>query len=150
MDSDYAIVKTISLGLMIALFLFIAGCSENCINGEDKNINVSVVENSDTPTNIGLTYHHNVTMNIVNLKNSTAKSVKIDTSYCNDFRLGHMCENNTFNIGDISPNLAIHRFFEYDRAVGQDQLDGKYQLHYQVESCLPTVIINDTIYIRQR
>ena len=68
-----------SIILFIITFVIVAGCSSNCVNGADKSINVSVVENSDNPTNMGLTYHHNVTLKIENIKDSVAKSVKIFT-----------------------------------------------------------------------
>jgi hypothetical protein len=151
MDLSYAPMKTILVGIVIAIFVFAAGCSDNCLNGEDKNINVSVVENNDIQTNMGFTYHHNVTLKIENTKNSIAKSVKIFTYYCNEIRLGQQtCENRTLTIGDIPPSATVIKYFEYDRALVQDQTDGTYHLRYRVESCLPITTINNSVYAIQR
>lgn len=139
--------------LMVFMFTIITGCSSNnCINGEDKNINISVGENIDTPTNMGFSYLHNVTINIVNVKDSTARSVKIDTYYCNDLTFGqsHKCENNSFSIRDIPPNAAIKKYFEYNRILVENQYDGRYQLQYKAESCLPITIVNNSVFIHQR
>lgn len=138
--------------LIILIFIICSGCSSDCINGEDKNIDVSVVENIDTPTNLGFSYNHNVTINIVNAKDTVARSVKIDTYYCNDLTFGqsHKCENNSFKVGDIPPNTTIKKYFEYNRILVENQYDGKYQLQYKAESCLPITIENNSVFIHQR
>ncbi|MDD1687464.1 hypothetical protein [Methanoregula sp.] len=151
MGLSFARIKIIPISLVIAIFVLAAGCSDNCLNGEDKNINVSVVENRDSQMNMGLTNHHNVTIKIVNTRDSPAKSVHVDTVFCNDFSPHfRKCENRSFNIRNISSNGVVQQFFEYDRTAIEDPIDGKYQIQYRVESCLPITTINNSVYIIQR
>jgi hypothetical protein len=135
---------------ILFILIIISGCSSNCITGEDRAINVSLGENREISTNLGATYHHNVTVNIANNANSDAKSVKIETYYCNDNKFLHLCENESFNVDNIPPNSVIKRYFEYDRLIGQNQGDGKYQLLYKAESCLPVTTVDNKVFVSQR
>ncbi|MFA4825031.1 MAG: hypothetical protein WC593_07710 [Methanoregula sp.] len=145
-------MKNLTFILLIAIFVMIAGCSSDyCLTGEDKNITVSVVENKDKAINAGFTYHHNVTISIVNLLDASAKSVEVKTGYCNDFLpQQRKCENRSFNIDYIPPKGIVTQFFEYDRNVVENAADGKYQLQYRVKSCLPYIVVDNNIYASQR
>lgn len=142
----------IKLGFVILIvFIFISGCTSDCIVGEDNKINISVVENRDVQTNMGLSNHHIVTLNITNIGDSLAKFVIVNSYYCNELKLGQRtCENRTISIGDLPPKATISKNFEYDRVLIQNQLDGSYQLQYSVDSCLPITIINNSVYVHQR
>ena len=143
--------KNIGIILLIVTFVIIGGCSSNCINGVDNNINVSLIENIDTQQVSGLMNHHNVSINVVNIKDSIARSVSIDTSYCNDFSPQfRKCENRSFVIGDIPPKGMIKKFFEYDRTAIENTVDGKYTLQFEVKSCLPFETIDNKVYAKQR
>ena len=133
------------------LFVIISGCATDCMDGVDNNINVSLLQNIDTKQNMDLTYHHNVSINVVNIKNSIAKSVSLDTSYCNDFTPKfRRCENRSFNVGDIPPKGTVTLFFEYDRNLIEHSTEGKYSLQYEIKSCLPIVTIDNIVYTKQR
>jgi hypothetical protein len=100
---------------------------------------------------MGFSNHHIVTLNITNIGDSPAKSVIIDTAYCNEIKLGQrMCENRTIDVGDIAPQTSIRKSFEYDRVLIQNQLDGNYQLQYDATSCLPITIIDNKVFVSQR
>jgi hypothetical protein len=143
-------IKILFIALILA-FILIAGCNSNCANGEDRNINVTVIENRDIQTNMGLSNNHNVSLDIVNLKANDAKSVRVETYYCNDFTPQfRRCVNNSFNVGDIPPNGHVKKFFEYDRTAIDNPLDGKYQLDYTVTSCLPYTVVENKVIINQR
>lgn len=152
MDFYTLIMKTILFGLIIVIFVLFTGCSSNnCINGEDKNVTVSVVENRDSQMNMGLTNHHNVTISIANIRDNPAKSVEVDTAFCNDFvPQFRKCENRSFKIGDIPPNGAVKQFFEYDRNAFENAADGKYQIQYNAKSCLPYIVVDNVVMVKQR
>ena len=123
------------LTLLFLLILF-SGCTD-CIIGEDRNITVSLIENKDIENYMGLSHHHNVSIDIINTRASAAKKVTVTSYYCNDFTPQlRRCVNQSFNIGDIPPNGHVLKFFEYDRTALDNPLDGKYQLQYKAESCL--------------
>jgi len=143
--------RVIVISLLILLCILISGCTSNCVMGEDDKITVSVVENRDIQTNVGFSNHHIVTLNINNVGDSLARSVTVNTYYCNEFKLGQRtCENRTINVGDIPQKATINKFFEYDRVLIQNQLDGNYQLQYNVTSCLPITIVDNKVFVNQR
>jgi hypothetical protein len=143
-------IKLISVTLVLA-FILITGCETDCMTGEDYKIKVSVVENQDIQQNLGFSNHHNVTLNISNIGDTLAKSVTVKSYYCNEERLGQKtCENRTINVGDILPKSTVSKFFEYDRVLIQNQMDGTYHLQYNVTSCLPITTIDNKVFISQR
>jgi hypothetical protein len=150
-DLSFAPTKIILIGIVVAIFVFAAGCSDSCLNGEDKNITVTVLENKDTQMNMGLTNHHNVTIKIVNIRNTPAKNVEIDTAFCNDFVPDfRKCVNRSFKIDNIPPNGAVQQFFEYDRTAIENSVDGKYMIQYKANSCLPFIEVDNKIFVSQR
>jgi hypothetical protein len=143
--------QTIAIGLIVILFCLVAGCSvDNCLTAEDMNISVSVIQHNKIMRDSGLTHRHNVTINIVNLRDTPATRVEITSGYCNILPLQPRCENRSFSIAYISPNGVITQYFEYDRNAFEDALDGKYQLQYTAKSCLPYIVTDNKLYGCQR
>ena len=143
--------RIIEISLLIFLCVVFSGCTSDCGMGEDHKITVSVVENRDIQTNMGFSNHHIVTLDVTNLGDSLARSVTVKTTYCNEFKLGQRtCETPTINVGDIPPKATIRKYFEYDRVLLQNQLDGKYQLEYNVTSCLPYTTVDNKVFVSQR
>ena len=134
-------IKIVFVTLMIT-FILIAGCDSNCVTTQDRNINLTLGDNSNTPTTMGLSNHHNVTFTIQNIGVNVANSVRIYTYYCNDYTWGRECENNTFALRELPPNETITSYFEYDRLPGQDVF-GKYSLKYYAESRIPVTLVNN-------
>ena len=149
-------MKSCRSGTMVILFclfasVFMAGCSSDCLPGEDKNITVSVLEDKDHSRDMGLTRRHNISINITNIRDTPAKNVEVTTGYCNDLLPEYRkCENRTFSIPYIPPNGLITQYFVYDRNAIENVAEGKYQLQYKTKSCLPFVVVNNQAIGSQR
>jgi hypothetical protein len=144
-------IPTFAFGLLFVLFCIIAGCSsEKCLPAEDMNISVSVIQNDKIMRDSGLTYRHNVTINIANIRDTPATRVEVTSGYCDIVSLHPRCVNRTFSIPYIPPNGVITQYIEYDRNALEDALVGKYQLQYTTNSCLPYIVIDNKLYGCQR
>jgi hypothetical protein len=144
------IISLIFIELTVS-FILIAGCFDICEMSENKNISASIEGISRNPyyiSNVVPMVHYNISVNITNNGKDVAKSLTIETYYCNQQNSFGHCENRTFNIGDLNPKKTVQRYFEYDIAVIHDSNYGGHKMQYKAMSCYPpniTIISSSSI-----
>jgi len=123
--------------LLIFISVLFAGCICNLV--VNKNIDVSIVDSSSAPIDLGMMNHHNISIMIRNNGDTTAKSLHVEAYYCLiPKNIPGNCVNNSFNIGDLPANSAYETYFLYDRDVvheAAEATEGSYKLYYLAESC---------------
>lgn len=122
-------------GSVLMALLLCAGCIGSCTQVPDANIRAAVKDKQAVATGLGMSRHHNITFSINNAGDRAAKSVRVETAYCNDLTVDRTCENRTFDLGEMAANETLIRSFEYDRNVMKDAMDGTYDLSYTASSC---------------
>jgi hypothetical protein len=127
-------MKFLIVTFLLLISTLTMGCT--CIHVLNNDINVTVIQNTQTTTLSGAADHHNVSVMIQNTGDTTAKSLTIDAYYCSK-NIGIPCVNRTINVGDLPPNGAIVEYFEYDRDAFINAGEGAYplKLQYVAESC---------------